>query len=665
MSESLKSWLFIHTSSSAILSLENNYDLSDLPYVRGNRVQLLRFLTFRPPASPNSHNTDVWALVGDRTHCIAARFAREQVNRFHKDHNLTFTSLKGALLTLTHVRTSVSRVQVDHTSHGAGGIGGEGRPYRQGQYAVILDVKGWQVVSSISEPVWFAGVKVVTSTNGFPMGEEERGREMLRWLKKWVRYKCLLRRAKVEQRQREKQREKLQAANVGEGGDESASTTLPTPAQRIGKRKALLVLSSSQVQNTQPLQPSMPAQQAAEKTASQDSESLPSTTSRSMGPSSSSAAVAMAALWQDFDLDFIAVNDDHVDAIDVPGQWDQAVLRPSTEPATPAVPVVAQATQESPQTASIPAQEEFQSQTQSQTQTQTQSDLDPYESGLSDYERNTRLARYRFRHPPNPPFPSSSPINPNETSAQKIDRHRERLHPTFEPWKARRLELDLSTSHSAYIAHLDQEATRIAEAYEADEIFKAACERSSSEEREREEAAVSRRRGNVREARSKRIAGREEREEEGVGIGRFKRGKDVVQGLQGQVRQVEMDIVNETASAAVLHGEKDIPSQMSTSSGSPTAPAKTSTSIQHKNTTSNAPDKPWNDAQSTINQHLSESELPPSATTHDIPPQAPLQKHPKFKPSSIPSSPSASSTTSKRSRESKKRKRNQNALAAL
>ncbi|SPO31120.1 uncharacterized protein UTRI_05238_B [Ustilago trichophora] len=654
MSESLKSWLFSHTSSSAILSLENNYDLSDLPYVRGNRVQLLRFLTFRPPASPNSHNTDVWALVGDRSHCIAARFAREQVNRFHKDHDLTFTSLKGALLTLTHVRTSVSRVQVEQSPGVATTAGGG--PYRQGQYAVILDVKGWQVVSSVNEPVWFAGVKVITSTNGFPEGEEERGRQMLGWLKKWVRYKCLMRRAKVEQRERQRQRERLQA-DAGEGGDESASTNLPTPAQR----RAVLVLSSSQVQNTQPLHLPIPPQQAGEKTTSQDSESLPSTTCRSMGPSSSSAAAA-AALWEDFDLDFIAVNDD-VDAVDVPGQWSEAVLHPSTEPSTTAVPVVDEEAQESTQAASNLAQEESQSQTQ--THTQTQSDLDPYESGLSDYERNTRLARYRLRHPPNPPFPSSSPINPNETSAQRVDRHRELLHPTFEPWKARRLELGLSTSHSAYLSHLNEEAERFAEAYEADEIFKAACERSSSEERaEEEEAADAMRRAIGREARLRRFAAIEKQKEERAEIGRSEGTKNVVQGEGGEVRQFEMEVMDETVSTVVANGEKDIPSQMLPPSRSPAALAKTNTSAQHNNKTPQTFGESSTKAQSLVDQHLPESALPPPSATHNTPPKAHNQ-HPQPEPRSIPpSSPSTSSTPSKRS-SVKKRKRNHDALAAL
>lgn len=263
MSESVKSWLFSHCASQAIEALEGGFDLADLPYVRGNRVQLLRFLTFRTSQA----STDIWALVGDRTHCIAARFSRTQVDRFQHDRPISFTALKGALVTMTNVKITVARVQM-HTTGG---------PYRPGQYAMVLDVKGFKVVSSMGEPVWFGGVKLVTSPNAVPEGEKERAERMVQWMKKWIRYKCLLRRARADQRR------KNQHASSGK----EHGSSLPTPAQRA-------VMQCSQVHNVTPV------------------------LTASLGKDSQTTNGTPDALWGDYDLDA------DVAEVDVPNTWTEA-----------------------------------------------------------------------------------------------------------------------------------------------------------------------------------------------------------------------------------------------------------------------------------------------------------------------------------------------------
>ncbi|CBQ69064.1 conserved hypothetical protein [Sporisorium reilianum SRZ2] len=363
MSESLKSWLFSHCATQTTSALSHNCDLHDMPYLPGNRIQILRFLTFRPAQTPNTPSTDVWALVGDRTHCVAARFARTQVDRFHDTHALTFTSLKGALVTLTNVRVSVARVQV----HGeAGG------PYRAGQWALVLDVKGWDVVSSVREPVWFGGVKLVTSGNGVPAGEGEGYVGMVAWMKTWIRWRCLMRRAREEQRARRLR------PDASTDPASAAGVKLPTPAQRN-----VLALASSQAPHTQPPPP------AQEESFPPLSPTQPRAT-QPVSPALHDAGAT--ALWTDFDLD-APIELDHVDVSDhwsivPPAPPSPAGATTTTQPDALAPP------QQPPSLGHAAA-----SQSQSQSQTQTQSDLDPYESGLSDYERESRLKRRRAKQP--------------------------------------------------------------------------------------------------------------------------------------------------------------------------------------------------------------------------------------------------------------------------
>lgn len=366
MSESLKSWLFAFCTSSSSHALDTGLDLYDIPFSPGNRIQLLRFLTFRPPSSPNSTSTDVWALVGDRTHCIAARFNRLQVDRFHMEHPLSFTSLKGALVTLTNVRVTVARVQLEPSS-AEGSCSTRGGPYRANQYALVLDVRGFEVVSSMGEPVWFGGVKLVTSPNGVPRGAEEGAEKMLRWMKKWIRYKSLLRRAKLG---RVADVPAPPAPSAEAAASSSGSGGLPTPAQR----RNVLVLNSSQALNT-------PPQKRAEgkgKEESQESQSQ----SQALPPLSSEKT----ELWRGFDLDVIQAE------LDEEARWGVGAAAGAeaevVEESRPGRSV------EGTQEAEVAGQSSLVKGTQDETQEQEGgAEEDEDESGLSDYERESRRRR--------------------------------------------------------------------------------------------------------------------------------------------------------------------------------------------------------------------------------------------------------------------------------
>ncbi|EST08872.1 hypothetical protein PSEUBRA_001581 [Kalmanozyma brasiliensis GHG001] len=400
MSESLKSWLFTHASTQATLALEGNYDLADMPFHSGNRIQLLRFLTFRPAHSPNSTNTDVWALVGDRSHCIAARFTRDQVSRFHTDHAVSFTSLKGALVTLTHVRVTVARVQVEGTVEGA---------YRDGQYALVLDVRGWEVVSSVNEPVWFAGVKLVTSRNGVPVGQGREWETMTKWLKKWVRYKSVVRKAREEQERLKRTRDGHPAEPIASG---SGSGVLPTPGQR---RR---VLNSSQVHNSQVAQVA-PVQMGK---ASQE-ESFPTTTMSSQPQADHNTN---STLWTDFDLDAeVNMDDVELNAWGLPPAPAANVEASQglAQVAQPPLSTTAREASQAPQSA--PIQPEGMAR-QTHTQTQTQSDLDSDESGLSDYERESRRKRKRGKGTPRAATIESQPAARPDDDVPTAAEHPER-----------------------------------------------------------------------------------------------------------------------------------------------------------------------------------------------------------------------------------------------
>lgn len=292
---------------------------------------------------------------------------------------------------------------------GDGVVGG----YRAGQWGLALDVRGWEVVSSVAEPVWFGGVKLVTSPNAVPEGEGERGKRLLEFLKKWVRFQNLQIRA-------EKERERQERHLVGDsGGNEervvngssgSARGGLPTPAQR---RRALVV-SSSQVQNSQPRRTQTDVEKGKAREVTQSTQSQSQEGESFVTPSA--ATTRQEEMWTDFDLDA----DIDVDDVEVPDLWGGA---DTTTADAGDVEVEAPTLTEKPTTEEQPQQEvvSIPTQTQAHTQTQTQSqpqDLDPDESGLSDYERNARLrqrASKLIHHPPSAsppsPTPSSSSID--------------------------------------------------------------------------------------------------------------------------------------------------------------------------------------------------------------------------------------------------------------
>ena len=225
---------------------------------------------------------------------------------------------------------------------------------------MVLDVKGFEVVSSMGEPVWFGGVKLVTSPNAVPEGDRERAERMVEWMKKWIRYKCLLRRARADQRNRKEQ----------SASQKEHETSLPTPAQRQGLK------GCTQTQVI-PVPASVSLSRASQTSATTD------------------------AMWGDFDLDA------DVGDVDIPQAW--------TEPQP-------QSQDQQPQLVSL-SQNQLQDAKAKETQpTQhTHSGSDPEESGLSDYERQRRRHKRKPPHEPATNQPMAS-VEANPVEVPTVSR---------------------------------------------------------------------------------------------------------------------------------------------------------------------------------------------------------------------------------------------------
>ncbi|WFD44180.1 hypothetical protein MPSI1_002846 [Malassezia psittaci] len=113
MSRSLRPWLH-----EAVRTASENPDANSSAAEKhsvGSRVQILRFLTFRPENDPRTP-MDIWAQVRDRTHWMPARFASASVDDFQiNSGGMRFTQLRGAILAINKCRVTLDHVQTDCT----------------------------------------------------------------------------------------------------------------------------------------------------------------------------------------------------------------------------------------------------------------------------------------------------------------------------------------------------------------------------------------------------------------------------------------------------------------------------------------------------------------------------------------------------------------------
>ncbi|KAN0060433.1 hypothetical protein ACQY0O_007763 [Thecaphora frezii] len=223
MSQSLKSWLLGALVDQAHEAEQSGSTLRDLPFVQGSRIQLIRFLTFRPTDNPLA-DQDVWAIVGDRTHLVAAKFVRGQVTRYQKHHpTQPFTSLRGSLFMLRTIRAVVTRIPSTTRA----------TLWRPDEYNLAIEVRSFDLLGSLGEPTFWPDAHLVLSPRGVPAGSEEGWKTLVRWTDRWIQY-----RGKRDERKRAS--ETLKALHGTEAhNDESLDTAtgvtgqlLPTPAQR-------------------------------------------------------------------------------------------------------------------------------------------------------------------------------------------------------------------------------------------------------------------------------------------------------------------------------------------------------------------------------------------------------------------------------------------------
>ncbi|EPQ27835.1 uncharacterized protein PFL1_04580 [Pseudozyma flocculosa PF-1] len=234
MSQSLKSWLFERMADQAHDALESGTTLYDLPFTTGNRVQLVRFLTFRPPDDPLA-DRDVWAVVSDRTHVMAAKFVRGQVTRFQRNNpTLPFTTLRGALLMLRATRAIITRIP----------SASKATMWDENDFNLALEVRSFDLLGSIGEPTFWPDAKLVLSPRGVPAELEHRWKLLTEWVDKWRRYR-------LKREERKRASATLKAVHDSEARHEPSldalqSTPLPTPGQRVRSDPAVNLTRSAE-----------------------------------------------------------------------------------------------------------------------------------------------------------------------------------------------------------------------------------------------------------------------------------------------------------------------------------------------------------------------------------------------------------------------------------
>ncbi|PWN54353.1 hypothetical protein IE53DRAFT_407994 [Violaceomyces palustris] len=125
--------------------------LQDLPFSTGGRVQVIRFLTFRPVDQPES-SQEIWAQVGDQTHFIAVKFIGKEVTRFTMNQNQTpLTAFRGSIFSLKSVKPIVTRIPTQVSSS----------PWDPNNLWLALEVHSFDLVGSINESLFWPNVKYV------------------------------------------------------------------------------------------------------------------------------------------------------------------------------------------------------------------------------------------------------------------------------------------------------------------------------------------------------------------------------------------------------------------------------------------------------------------------------------------------------------------------
>lgn len=170
----------------------------------------------------------MWAIVGDRTHCIAVKFDARCVERYHRRFASNLTSLKGSLVTLVDIKLTVGAVHTrdEASTHDRGFV------YRHLQQAALLEVSAFEVVGCVNEPIWFSKGRVVTNTKGVSGAQLADTQTMITWVKQCIRLRNMARAAKTAQNQA-RLRSCPDTTTTSIVQDDN-SNRFPTPAQRKG-----------------------------------------------------------------------------------------------------------------------------------------------------------------------------------------------------------------------------------------------------------------------------------------------------------------------------------------------------------------------------------------------------------------------------------------------
>ncbi|CAD6888957.1 unnamed protein product [Tilletia caries] len=135
---------------------------ADTLFRPGKKVQVVKFLTFRPVNDPFAP-LDIWAQVSDPEHFVACRFLASSVTSFRRTVPpfADLTSLKGSILLIKAARATVwpdrvpAQVQNSPWAHIRPGTAPGG--------AVILEVMDWKLLGCTGEePFWESAQEIAS-----------------------------------------------------------------------------------------------------------------------------------------------------------------------------------------------------------------------------------------------------------------------------------------------------------------------------------------------------------------------------------------------------------------------------------------------------------------------------------------------------------------------
>lgn len=172
MAESLTSWLTPALRSAMSLAdfqaEEGHSALDDLPYHKGAKLQIRRFLGYEEnfPTQPNSEGQSckrkppLWAVASDRYFDICVRFSADCVTWFDNSHAIELISLPHCIISLLSYRPSLSKTA------GRMAVGATGPFASTNKARLFLEVEAFRVWGSVNDVIFWESLDLQSALAG-------------------------------------------------------------------------------------------------------------------------------------------------------------------------------------------------------------------------------------------------------------------------------------------------------------------------------------------------------------------------------------------------------------------------------------------------------------------------------------------------------------------